>query len=72
MSEKGGASNNFRDREGGLRSKKDDQSMLSPEESRFDVQEGRESSTCMARPAPPSSVSEPTVWMWSLRGQVLG
>ena len=72
MSEKGGASNNFRDREGGLRSKKDDKSMLSPEESRCDVQDEGESSTPMARPAPPSSVTMPTVWMWSLGGQVLG
>lgn len=52
MSEKGGASNKFRDREGGLRSKKDDQSMLSPEESRCDVEDEGESLTRMARPAP--------------------
>lgn len=72
MSEKGGASNNFGDREHRLRSKKDDQSMLSPEDSRCDVQEGGESSTRMTCPAPPSSVSAPTVWMWRLGGQVLG
>lgn len=34
MSEKGGASNNYGDREGGLRSKKDDQSTLSPRRER--------------------------------------